>query len=186
MRLTIFCLLSCFLFFACQDDERNVETAGAAISKKIGKRITIPDSMELYVPFNNLLYDSSAIASSPLKIYTFIDVSCSSCIDNIEKWEFLSASKFAKEKVPIILICQSRDDFELFKYFCESGKVPRFQLPFFIDKGGKYFKLNTFINRSNHTVLTDQANAVILSGDPTHSDKVLNLYMKKIKSYSKD
>ncbi len=172
-------LLFTISMFGCFNmNEKKKSTTSIAIfdTLAIGKQLTIPDSLEVYKPFDNYSLDSNEIAKSSLKIYTFVDVSCSSCIDNIKKWNLIMPS-FDNYKVPVIMVCQSRDNFELFKFFCESGKVGKLYYPFFLDKSEKYFKLNPFINHSNHTLLTTQNNKIVGIGDPSHSDVVLKEFV---------
>ena len=49
------------------------------------------------------------------KIYTLIDVSCSTCIISLEKWDKFQL-EVKKLNVAIIPVCYAKDKFELLKY----------------------------------------------------------------------
>jgi hypothetical protein len=85
--------------------------------------------------------------------------------------------------VPVILICQSKDNFELIKYFCEQGDVKKFAFPFFLDTKNEFLDKNSFIDESTrfHVILTDSLNKILLFGDPTKSKKVMEQYLNVMK-----
>lgn len=180
--ISYFSLVLCSNFlFSCkwtqQDkaEEEKVEIVG------IGKTLLLPDSLETYKPFQGYLLDSNKMLNAPLKIYSHVNVSCSTCLEDIAKWD-----KLVKEyKVPVILICESKDNFELLKYFCEQGDIKGFAFPFFLDLKGQYVKKNTFVytHAGFKTVLTDQSNKILFAGDPIHSKVKEREYLSIIKKY---
>ncbi|MEJ5995227.1 hypothetical protein WG904_12430 [Pedobacter sp. Du54] len=151
----------------------------------IGKILMLPDSMEVYRPFPNYLLDSGKINQSTLKIYTFINVSCSTCLEDIEKWSRLN-SKLRKYNVPIVVICESKDKFEVFKYFCEQGTIKKFPYPFFLDLKNEYVKKNPFVftHAGFKTLLTNQENKILLAGDPIHFESKEKEYLSVLSKYS--
>ncbi|HBJ01312.1 MAG TPA: hypothetical protein DDY89_11640 [Lysinibacillus sp.] len=100
--------------------------------------IKLPNNLIVYNPFNRSVLDSNQIANSTFKIYSFIDVSCPSCLTNLQNWNKV-ASELSKYKVPIILVCQSEDNFELIKYLCEKKDIPEFPFPFYFDDQKQFF-----------------------------------------------
>jgi|GEM_PF-825496 len=163
-------------------DKKVVEMEGDEI---VGRILLVPDSMEAYKPFKEYPSGISKLKEGGMKIYTLVDVSCSSCIQNIKNWDLLS-NLFIKENVPIFMICQSKDGFELFKYFCESGKVARFAFPFFLDKKSVFLKQNSFLSTITYpTILLDENDKILSFGDPTHSKEVLDKYLAKIAELNK-
>ncbi|TCC96562.1 hypothetical protein [Pedobacter hiemivivus] len=161
----------------------NKQSSDTAISNKKSEKFTQPDSLITYKPFALTSLDSNKIFNSTLKIYSFIDASCSSCLASINNWK-LVASEIKNYKVPIILIVQSEDNFELLKYLCEKKNIDNFPYPFYFDFKGQFFVRNKFLsrNKNGHTVLTDKNNNIIASGDMTLSKKVKEQYMNIIKA----
>lgn len=87
--------------------------------------------------------------------------------------------------MPVILICYTDDNFELFKFYCESGEIKTFPYPFFLDSMNTYSIQNTFVeeNKSFRTVLTDRNNKILLIGDPSSSKGMQELYVNEIKKH---
>lgn len=151
-------------------------------TKKMGK-IILPDSLFVYNPFNGNSLDNNEKGNSALKIYTYLDVSCPSCLSNIKRWRNFEL-ELKNFKIPIIMICQSEDKYELLKYLCEKQEIPNLPFPFYFDTKNQFLIRNQFLNPSpgKHTVLTDKNNLVIQMGDPTLSKKTKNAYLKIIKA----
>ena len=161
----------------------NEQSSDNAFSNKKIEKFTQPDSLIIYKPFALTSLDSNEIANSTLKIYSFIDASCSTCLASINNWKFM-ASEIKNYKVPVILIVQSEDNYELLKYLCEKKNIDEFPYPFYFDVKGQFFVRNKFLsrNRNGHTVLTDKNNNILASGDMTLSKKVKEQYMNIIKA----
>ncbi|QTD38551.1 hypothetical protein JL193_04490 [Polaribacter batillariae] len=172
----VFCIISCK-----KGSNNEIKPLRSVIEKTIGKKLVLPDNIKIYAPFSNYIADSSNIWNSEYRIYSRIDASCGTCIGNIKMWSKL-IPEFQKYKVPIILIFHSDDRFELIKYFCESGQIEEFSFPFFFDSENKYAEMNEFmkINKNFETVLTDTNNTILLTGNPTTSTDIMNLYIKEV------
>src|SRR5690606_39631739 len=130
----------------------------------------LPNDLKVYRPFKNYVADSTEMMYAGYRIYSFINTSCGTCIDEIKLWESL-VPDFIENKTAIFLIFGSHDQFELIKHICESGKLENFSYPFFLDVENKYINNNLFMNESKHfeTVLTNQENEILLMGNPIHS-----------------
>jgi len=180
---------SCFfvafvLLFSCNAKPKTTEAISAI--KKIEGKFVMPDSIAIYNPFQENRTASNEIENAPLKIYTFVDTSCPSCLTNINNWS-LAASELKKYNIPIIMICQSEDNFELLKYLCEKKDIAGYPFPFYFDLKNQFFLLNKFLDITphHHTVLTDSTNQILVAGDLTHSQEVKQLYIDKIKHFRK-
>lgn len=173
------------IFTSCKNkpNEEKVDVLKNTIENNLGSKLSIPKKMRLYQPFNNYVADSMQIANANLKIYTRIDASCPTCINSINKW-LKFANKLFTDKVPVILVCASKDNFELMKYFCENGEIKKFPYPFFLDKENEYLGKNSFMNVSPQieTVLTDSQDNILLIGNPIHSEDIMKLYLAKVQS----
>ena len=161
----------------------NKQSSDTALSNKKIEKFIQPDSLITYKPFALTNLDSSEIANSRLKIYSFIDASCSTCLERINNLK-LVASEIKNYKIPVILIVQSEDNYELLKYLCEQKNIDKFPYPFYFDVKGQFFVRNKFLspNRNGHTVLTDKDNNILASGDMTLSKKIEEQYMNIIKT----
>lgn len=181
-------LMYCYiisLLISCkreQADNEKVKLFKNIVEVNLGKKLVIPKDLQLYAPFNHNSTDSIKLANSNLKLYSLINTSCATCIEEISKWDSL-ASKLKKYKIPVILICQSnKDNFELLKYLCETNKIKKFTYPFFLDLKDLYVHKNPFMKASKdfQTVLTDKDNSILLIGNPIHSEGINELYLKEI------
>ena len=153
----------------------------SVIENCLGKKLTIPDSLRIYAPFHDYLADSVLISNAKYKIYSHISASCPTCIRDIKLWNNIIPD-FERFKVPVILICGSSDNFELFYYMYETGEINSFSYPFFLDIKDNYTKQNKFMKESQQfeTVLTDKENNILLLGNPVRSKEMHYLYLKEI------
>jgi len=186
MPLYLFFLLILNAFTACQN---NNATSSAIVTNKqpidtvVGKKLNIPTNLQAYSPFSGYLLDSNQLKHfSSMKIYSYVNVSCPSCIGSLETWKKL-IPEFMKSDVPVILICRTEDNFEYIKFRCENGSVKNFPFPFYFDAKQQYIKQNPFIKEygAYQTVLTDKDNNILLTGDLVHSTETKDLYLTEIR-----
>lgn len=154
----------------------------------IGRKVIMPDTVEIYSPFKKdyLITNSQSAKVLPFKIYAYVNVSCPTCIVNLEDWqEFIS--KVLKNAVPVIMVCTSKDHFEYFKYLCETKQMKPFTFPLYLDIRNQFPIKNPFVNESlvYQTVLTNLDNAILVTGDPIHSENTRKLYLDEIKKLEK-
>lgn len=184
-RKTLTCLGLIFICICCKKEQikdEKIKLFTNVVSENLGKELFIPEDLESYTPFQPYATDSIQLANSSLKLYSHINTSCSTCLEDIDKW-FSFASEVKKYKIPIILICKSdKDNFESIKYLCETNKIKKFPFPFFLDIKDNYVNKNPFMNASKdfETVLTDKNNTILLIGNPLHSNEMKELYLKEI------
>ncbi|MEI6865150.1 hypothetical protein [Flavicella sp.] len=151
------------------------------VEKTLGKKIILPTKLKSYNSFPNIIADSLQMSFASYKIFSHINVSCSSCIDGIKNWDSL-VPDFIKVRTSIYLICSSKDNFELIKSIFESNKLKGFSYPIFFDNENKFIEKNPFMKVSTHfeTVLTDNNNNIILMGNPIYSEETKELYFKEL------
>jgi len=176
------------LFTSC-DKTKKSEKADLfknTIANNLGRNLSIPEDLKLYKPFPPYASDSTSIAASEFKLYTRINTSCSSCMEKISQWEDF-ARNIRDFNVVLILVCESKDNFEFLKYNCESGSIKNFPFPFFLDEKTKYTAENSFMAVSPHfeTVLTDVNNKILLIGNPISSEKTYGIYINELQVLSK-
>jgi hypothetical protein len=168
---------------SCQNKENQKREAGLklVIENCLGKKLMIPDSLRIYAPFHNYIADSVQLSNARFKIYSHINASCPTCVRDILLWSNLIPD-FEKLMVPVILICKSDDDFDLFKYIFETGEIESFSYPFFFDLKRDFYRQNKFMKESLQfeTVLTDRDNTILLLGNPIRSKEMKDIYLKEI------
>ncbi len=129
--------------------------------------------------------DSAKLADySSFRIYAFMNVSCASCLPDVDKWNE-AIPGFMKYKVPVILLCSAKDNFEYIKFLFENGKLKKFPFPLYLDVKNRFYKLNPFINEyvAHQAVLTDGNNTIIATGNPLHAEAIKATYIKKISKH---
>lgn len=175
-----------FSFFSCNNDNKlqNIDPAIEMTNKDslIGKTIIMSDSMESYSPYREDIYmDSAEIFRANYKIFAFINVSCVSCIPDISKWDSL-APTFMKHRVPVILICDAKDNFEYAKYLFEKRIIKHYSFPLFFDTKSIFYKNNFFLRHdlAHQAVLTDANNKIIATGSAIYSTEIKEYYLQRI------
>lgn len=150
-------------------------------SNKSSKYISIPDSMEIYNPHLSSSNTKLSKKQTPTKIYTLVDVSCSTCIFKLEQW-----NKFQQEvgdkKATVIPVCYAKDGFELLKYLFESKKLENVKIPLYLDSKQKFIQANQAqISKSGVlNVLTDAEGHVLAEGDPIDDPAIRSHYINLI------
>lgn len=148
----------------------------------VEKFIYLPESIEYY----HQTLDSNSISpsSDKLKIYTLIDVSCSTCLTKFEKLDsFRKDIKTFDKIVEIIPICHSGDySFEMFKYLNENDRIHKTDLLMILDLNNSFLRQNKDLisPTGTFTALTNQSNKVLLLGDPINNEKDKQLFVKEL------
>jgi hypothetical protein len=164
-----------FFFISCINNEKLIDT-----TEKI--RFSFPDSLIAYRPFKiEKTIPSNYLEKADVRLITYIDVSCPSCLSTIENWKIVE-NKLSPYKIPVLLICQSEDKFEMFKFLCETKKIQNLILPFYLDKTKQFFKKNPFLNHkpNQHTVLIDKNDNILIDGDLTLDKTTEKNYIRTI------
>lgn len=166
----IFLSLTILIYNSCAN-EKNKNT----ISNKLIKF----DNLESFNPFNiNVKQHSS---DYKYHIISYLNVSCSVCIAEIDKWnEFYK--NINKNNFDIILVFYSEDKFEYIKFLFEKGDINKFPFPFYIDKKNIFLKYNPIFSEvsNDKTILIDNANKILNFGNPIHSNETKSLFIKTL------
>jgi hypothetical protein len=145
--------------------------------------IRLPPDFQLYKPSGHPIHDTifSVMNEPKKKIVTYVNVSCSSCLVELAEWAKL-ATAFAKSNVSVIMVLYSKDNFQYFKYLCEQGSIPAFNIPFILDIKNEFVRYNSSSQDliAGIPCLVDERNGIILSGDPLHSEKMRDIFMNAI------
>lgn len=149
-------------------------------SNGTGAKVVPPQDYIIYNPYIKVTDTLAALPRAP-KVYTLVDVSCSTCILRLSEWD-----KFQKEignKVHVYPVCFSKDKFELLKYLFENNQLARIRLPLLLDKKEKFIRDNKKQIGVNgeFNVLTDDNDNIILSGDPIGDQAVRKKFIEQIR-----
>ncbi len=176
-------MLSFFLISMSSCEKKQEKNLKSVTELTIGTKLMIPSNLTLYNhPSSGYNVDSTEIANSKYKIYSHINVSCSTCLEEISLWADIITS-FKSYQVPVILICSSHDNFELIMHLFETNKIKNFSYPIFFDLDDDYIEKNKFMDKENHfkTVLTDSENKILLLGNPIYSKKIKEMYLNELR-----
>jgi hypothetical protein len=179
----------CFFFISCNKKENDPKKAALKkiIDQNLGTKLKLPKDLTLYTPFSNYKADSAQIAQAKLKIYSHVNTSCATCVQNITNWNNMALT-FSQYNVPIILVCTSKDNYKLIQYLCETKKeIKSFPYPFFLDPKKDFVDSNSFMREHEHleTVLTDKNGNILVMGNPSHSESIYKLYESEIQKRHK-
>lgn len=145
----------------------------------LGEKLNVPDNVKVYKPLSEYKLDSTEMFSSNFKIYSHVNVSCGTCVRNIDLWNSFIA-ELKKYDIPIILICSSNDNYVLLEYVCEREQKLSFEYPFILDTKNEFLKKNQFMNECQDfkTVLTNKDDEILLIGNPINNKGIKNIYLK--------
>ncbi|OQP63997.1 hypothetical protein A3860_21490 [Niastella vici] len=168
-------LLSIWLLPSCINRKK---AADAAV------KIVMPAQTEVYNPYitdtNNVTLKAD---NSQYKIYAFINVSCSSCLEKLVRWDKIQSQDPDFGKVAIIPVCYSRDNFELLKFMFESHKFPNIHFPLVLDLKDSFAIKNSSLARAgDFTALTNAHDQVLLTGNPIENNKDKDQFLHIIRN----
>lgn len=173
--INCFLLLTIWLLPSCA---HNKKANDAAV------RIVMPAQTEVYNPYiTDTSKSSLKTNNSQYKIYTFINVSCSSCLEKLVRWDKIQSQDPEFGKVALIPVCYSRDNFELLKYLFESHKFPNIHFPLVLDLRDSFATKNSSLTRTgDFTALTDAHDRVLLTGNPVENNKDKDQFLSVIRN----
>lgn len=182
LLFTGYILVVALLFFSgCKSAGQDAGTNNVAAGKIIqsSQAIVNYDSLSVYDPFKTS--NGQKEEQPGFTIVSYINVSCPSCIVEIDKWnEFIGDMKSKDCKVKLVLY--SKDNFEYIKYLFESNELKKFPHILYLDTKNVFDRNNPLFNEfdTDKTVLTDKENIVILKGNPLHSKEMKAAYLEAI------
>jgi hypothetical protein len=144
------------------------------------EKIKMPDSLSVFYKGDITTFDKNRI--NGLSLITSINTSCATCLYELDQW--LDFEKLNKnEDLEFMIICHSKDNFEMFRYLYENGDIPALNVPIYLDMSNTFMSLNRgFLNEEKKiTVLTDKNYNVILNGSPFLDTALKQSYMSHFK-----
>lgn len=158
------------MLVSCSNKPRTQEM----VTKWRGKALTLPnDSLK-----EESLQHKINPLSKKIKILTIINVSCGSCINELNDWlGFMSATDTSK--VGFIFLFHSIDNLTTFDEINQS--FIHFQYPYFFDREMSIVKKNNLPNEKQYqTFLLDSTNRIVLIGNPNYQKELSRLYQSEI------
>jgi len=166
IKILINFLFICVFILSCNNKK--------STNKTTLKKIYFPDSIALYMPFDDYKMDTVQISNSKLKIFIPLNGSCSSCYDLVDLWD-KNPPKINGLEIPVIFIINSKDNFELFKFLCENGTIPKFGYPFYLDSANYFESKN---NIANLTLLVNDESEIIYTDVVRNTENIKNFQNK--------
>lgn len=150
--MKILIVVTLLLIFSCNEtvtQESNTENDIDSLNSS-SLRIIMPDTLQVYNPYPEfkLASDSSIRKTFGPKLYTCVNVSCPSCIADIEKWNDWIPEIYQKFKIPVVIICITKDNFEYIQYLFESKEIRPFPFPIYFDIHNKFVSSNLIFFKS--------------------------------------
>lgn len=169
----------CMCLIACNPKGQEIKKA---MKELIGKQIQLPQRITL----KQLTVDSGTITlshpdifvhDSIFRICTYIYGNCHACVSILKNWEKVM-DKLPQENVKYLFFVYA----EIFPSFeINNEKSIKFRYPVIYDHDCMYLKNNNITDdKLLNTVLINKDNEVVLVGNPTMSDNILNLYRSEL------
>jgi len=181
--------LSCFLFLliflSCkQETKKNAVTffQNSNIQNQGKIKIKWTDSLIVYNPLNITLNSKNQVfPNCKFKVYVYLNLSCSSCLDELNEWSKLSII-FKEKKVELRMIGYAKDNFEYFKYLYESKEINQLPFPFFFEDKFDFSKSNRMFKKyeMNKIALTDNEEIILLIGNLIQSKDLYDTFINII------
>lgn len=162
-------LISCN--FSSNENKEWKKHVEAIINSWKGKTIILPDTLMVVDKDNSLQKRCLREFQSKFKIVTFIDASCSACLNNFSYWEaFIDESKLKRCDCDF-LVFVNIDKLEWMDI-----RSLKFTYPFIIDSTCQFVEKNCIYDKRFQTFLVNEKNEVIVIGDPTVNKELGILY----------
>ncbi|MFN3802812.1 hypothetical protein [Belliella pelovolcani] len=159
----IFMVLS-FSFCTTKNDTENGEKFREILGSTL---LTLPDSLILYN--SEISHPPRSVAINESSMVVFINVSCVTCLEDLDFW-LENSEKLQEKNIPMIFILRASDDFYFFKFLVENENKEIPEGSFYLDIKDEFRVLNEkLLTHELNTFLIDQGLKVIKSGNPIKS-----------------
>jgi hypothetical protein len=168
-KILIIILLSIIYSIGCnpkiENKSRDLYSSYEPIKQQ---KVDFTDEYLVYDPFKALEQKKPFFKKKPnYRTYAYIDVSCSNCLDDLQKWSEMRKWPDG-ELTEFRVVCFSKDNFLYFRFLYEQGRIKKVNFPFYFDPNLNFSKNNSFFSTSskNPLILTDLNNNILAVGDP--------------------
>lgn len=157
-----------FSFCTNQTKIENVKVEGKDFQNKL---LTIPNCLNFYnLDTSQSPQEGETIKIDQSAIIVFINVSCVTCISDLDFW-LENSRKLQERNIPLNFILRSSDDFYFFKFLVENENKELAPGSYFFDINDEFRMLNEelLLNETN-TFLINQDLEIIMSGNPVKNE----------------
>lgn len=149
----VFVLFMAFSFCKTKTEVENVQVEFQIMQDKILK---LPNILTQYkIDSNQFSQQEKRIKINNSTMIVFINVSCVTCIDDLDFW-LENSEKLQEKNIPMIFILRASDDFYFFKFLVENENK---ELPM----GSIYLDINDEFRTINEEFLTDETNTFFIN-----------------------
>ncbi len=166
--------IALFVFSCGLKDKAWKSQVEKVITDKIGKKLIIPDSLELFIDNSFSVFLSKSL-DDHLKIVGYIDANCGACLMNFSFWKDFMGEINRKN-----INCNVYLFVNIDKNNINTIQKMGFDYPFILDCKSSFAALNDLWDKRFQTALLNGENEVILIGDPTLNPALRDLYMEVI------
>jgi len=161
------------MFYSCSKESDYYKRLNA----KFEEKVDLIDSLRSFQLNKGLIAREQG--NSNLRIVTYIDSTCSQCVEELENWKRYIADELNKDVQVLFFIRTLKlDSLE------RSLSKVQFELPVIVDFDNSFINVNEISsNKIEQTYLIDDENKVLLIGNPLYSSKIRNLYSSTISSF---
>ena len=162
----------------CNKPTSKQEKLQKTIEQYQNKTLTLPLPDSILHKGQMTSIRKSGLKSNKLKISTYINGKCHSCIKGFSKWLDLIDIANRSTNFNIVFYVYTNDKNEFKEYFYPSVIH---DYPLIIDKKKQYLKSNEIPEFGQFkTFLLNNNNRVILVGNPINNEKLMKLYKEEI------
>ena len=175
----VFLIVSLLISFSCSNGNHNItweQEVDSTVKYWNGRHMILPDSIESLV--NKLKFPTSSNENvNSLKVVSYIDGNCGTCLLNLQFWEgFIHEVLLKTSNCEFLIFVNAEDKND----FASAAIKYGFTYPWLFDKESSFIKMNKIWDKRFQTALLNSKNEVILIGDPTNNIKLAELYMDTI------
>ncbi|MFC5683651.1 hypothetical protein ACYE2N_00780 [Flavobacterium sp. MAHUQ-51] len=171
-------LFSAFLFLSLLSCNKENKEINNELSEIIGKKIELIDSLSYYSQKKGFFKKQQ---DNSIKIVTYIDGGCGSCLYNLEKWKELMKAPELKN-VCFLFYIKVYEKKQVSELISEID----FTYPIIADLSNQFYEVNRLKSDKNYqTFLVDKENKIVLVGNPLYSRKIMKLYFETISKINK-
>ena len=165
-------IISTFLLCGCKIESTGSSNQSKSSGPQVGNILQI--NPDLLIQLSSMHQNKQNPWKASRKIISFVDGGCSMCGFYLSRWQDLIENYAQDWEAPVIIIAtgNSRSKIEYMAY-----DQLNYAYPLFYDSTRHVINDNEIIDHPElNTFLLDSANRVIIVGNPTEDQLVLNLY----------
>lgn len=171
-KVLIFIVLLYFIY-SCNNRNKKIE---GELSQIIGKKIELIDTLSNY-SIDKGLYKE--VIPHQMKIISYIDGSCGSCLYSLANWkELIMSREFKNVSFRLYVKTYNLNQLSLIL------KEIDFHYSIVVDFQNRFYQKNNIQDEINYqTFLVDKENKILLVGNPLFSNEIKKMYLDVISQH---